>query len=107
MTPLNGSSVTLNCSSSGSPPPHRIVFSRISGSSQTEVQDSSSSVYLIGMINFKNFIDYKAMFACVPYNTAGKGPSKNVTLDIQGMLMIYFIAELLPVNMQCKNVSFI
>jgi len=83
MTPLNGSSVTLNCSSSGLPPPHRFVFSRINGPTQTAVQDSASSIYLNRMINFKNFISYKAIFACVPYNTVGRGLSKNITLDIQ------------------------
>ena len=83
LTPRNGSSVTLTCSAHAIPPPTMYIFTK--GSSQTTVQNSSSPTYTIGTIDYRNFVKYNAMFACVAYNLVGAGSSSNVTLNIQGM----------------------
>ena len=85
MVPRNGSTVTLTCSARGAPRPLKYRFLNVKGSSQTTLRDSLSQVYTISMIDYKNFYGYKAVFACVAYNSFGSGSSRNVTLDIQGM----------------------
>ena len=97
-SPTDGTSLTLQCSARAAPLPNRYKFTRIRGSSEVTLQDNSSSNHMISAIDYKNYDNYKATFACVPFNEVGSGLSKNVTVNIQGTFVVclYYISHDLP-----------
>lgn len=85
LIPRTGSSVTLTCSAR-STLSTKFRFVEIKSANRTTVQDGHSQTLTISSINFEHFLNYKAMYQCIAYNMLGDGLSKNVTLDIQGMI---------------------
>ena len=84
LTPITGSSVTLNCSARATPAANRFKFVNIKGS-RTTLQDGPSSNVTIAAIYYEHFDNYKAVYECTAYNMMGEGSTKNITLDIQGI----------------------
>ena len=89
--PVNGDTVTLNCTSSANPAAN-YTFYQVIGSNETMVQSNSvSGIFTVSSINYVDFGGYKVSYKCMPSNVLGNGPAKNVQLDIQGMIVNLFI----------------
>ena len=83
LTPINGSQVTLTCTSNGMPAPAYNIES-ISGNNTKILQDTTSGTYSIAQINYADFIKYKVTFRCTAYNTIGNALNREVEVSIQG-----------------------
>ena len=77
----------LACSARATPAA-KFKFVKIRGS-RTTVQDGPSSTYIVAAINYENFDNYKAVYECIAYNTMGEGSTTNITLNIQGEIIIF------------------
>ena len=83
LKPVNGNNVALTCSSTGVPAPKYRIYKIIRGTS-TLIVDSATGNYTITRISYADYGGYNATIRCIPHNSVGDGPSKDLHLDIQG-----------------------
>eukprot|EP00794_Sanderia_malayensis_P011271 gene11271-12451_t len=82
--PLNGASVTLNCTSD-SVPAATYKFYRVQGANETELANAGGSgVLTINAINYKDLGSYNVTYKCIANNMLGSAlAASNAFLDIQ------------------------
>ena len=85
-----GSTVTLNCTASGSPAVTSITWQRVKAEGVATLHVSSTTKYGGATVNFPSLIIYnvdtddEAQYRCLATNSAGIGQSQLTFLDVTG-----------------------